>query len=340
MAIHGKRAVIKDDKVRVDLTYSSKQIEDRLATKSDITHTHSIKDLSDVNGGMNPTINQVLTWNGTQWTSQDPSGGGSTSPGGSDMSIQYNNGGNFAGDSNLVWDYTNNRLGINTSSPSYVLDIYPGDGSELFMNAGSVLDELTLTGASGKLSSFAFRYTGAGDNGVRFTKYADSVKNWIIGFDDGDNAFQIKQGWGGSPRVNSYVNSWIYIKSTGEVGIGTTNPTKKLQVGESGDGTVALANSWDTFSDKKIKKNIQDLTFNATDIVVNLRPVSFEFVRDTSNQTHYGLIAQEVKQHLPEIVHRDKNSDIYTLSYTELIPILIKAIQELHARLEQLENGG
>jgi hypothetical protein len=49
--------------------------------------------------------------------------GGSGSPGGSDTQVQFNNSGSFAGSSNFVWDYSNNRLGVGTSSPTNTIDV-------------------------------------------------------------------------------------------------------------------------------------------------------------------------------------------------------------------------
>lgn len=44
--------------------------------------------------------------------------------GGSNMEVQFNNLGSFAGASAMFWDYTSGRLGLNTSTPTQLLDIY------------------------------------------------------------------------------------------------------------------------------------------------------------------------------------------------------------------------
>lgn len=49
------------------------------------------------------------------------------------------------------------------------------------------------------------------------------------------------------------------IDPNGNVGIGTTSPSVKFQVGSSGDGTSALANAWNTFSSRRWKTNIKPL---------------------------------------------------------------------------------
>lgn len=52
-----------------------------------------------------------------------------TVPGGLDGTIQYNNGGTFGGDSNLVFDDTNKRVGIQVSGPTAVLHVNSTVGS-------------------------------------------------------------------------------------------------------------------------------------------------------------------------------------------------------------------
>ena len=64
-----------------------------------------------------PSSSTYLRGDGT-WATVSTS-----SPGGSNGYVQYNNSGAFGGSANLFWDSTNNRLGIGTSSPSYPLDI-------------------------------------------------------------------------------------------------------------------------------------------------------------------------------------------------------------------------
>ena len=58
----------------------------------------------------------------------------------------------------------------------------------------------------------------------------------------------------------------------------------------------------------------------------------------SSSKEHYGLSAQEVEAILPELINEDVNG-IKGMSYTELVPLLIKSIQELSARIKTLEDG-
>ena len=53
---------------------------------------------------------------------------------------------------------------------------------------------------------------------------------------------------------------------------------------------------------------------------------------------HYGLIAQELKEIYPNLVTESQDGYL-AINYTEIIPLLIRSIQELNAKVEQYENG-
>ena len=74
-------------------------------------------------------------------------------------------------------------------------------------------------------------------------------------------------------------------------------------------------------------------------IIKDLNPVRFKWI-DVNKGTHdeYGLIAEEVHKILPEAVKLDQEGLPEGVSYTKLIPVLIKAVQELQTRVEQLEQ--
>ncbi len=60
--------------------------------------------------------------------------GGSGSPGGSDTQVQYNNGGSFGGAAQLIYDDSNHRLGVgSTSAPDYTLDVAGNIGADEYI---------------------------------------------------------------------------------------------------------------------------------------------------------------------------------------------------------------
>jgi alpha-tubulin suppressor-like RCC1 family protein len=81
-------------------------------------------------------------------------------------------------------------------------------------------------------------------------------------------------------------------------------------------------------SDISLKKDIQPLNFGILDKVLRLNPVSFYWKDESIDKNkHFGFIAQEVEQVLPELVRQDFQGK-KTLNYDEFIPYLVKAIQE------------
>jgi len=113
---------------------------------------------------------------------------------------------------------------------------------------------------------------------------------------------------------------------------------------EGGGGSndyVAFVNdatgSWNTNSDMRLKENISPVN-DVLDRVNQLNVVEYNFKREVDKvQPHIGLIAQEVEPVFPSLVHKDEGG-LYALSYGELGPIAIKAIQELIAKNDQLES--
>jgi len=86
-------------------------------------------------------------------------------------------------------------------------------------------------------------------------------------------------------------------------------------------------------SDINLKTNINTLT-NCYDIVSNLNPVGFKWIKN--NKDNVGFIAQEVEQIIPNIV---SNIDEYkAIAETKIIAYLVGAIQELDKELRELEE--
>lgn len=88
-------------------------------------------------------------------------------------------------------------------------------------------------------------------------------------------------------------------------------------------------------SDRRLKDDIENLSYGLADILA-LRPVSYSLKADSDKKTQLGLIAQEVEAIIPEIVKKAKNKkQLRSMSYTELVPVLIKATQEQQALIDQ-----
>ena len=121
----------------------------------------------------------------------------------------------------------------------------------------------------------------------------------------------------------------------------------------SNDGTVH------SLSDIRIKKDVADLT-DGLDIVKQLKPKTFKYTEDseyynekTKDKIKYGFVANDVEAVAPQYTDTGKGriggkevEDFKTLSATKMIPMLVKAVQELsakndalEARIKKLEDG-
>ncbi|WP_179320300.1 tail fiber domain-containing protein [Winogradskyella helgolandensis] len=81
-------------------------------------------------------------------------------------------------------------------------------------------------------------------------------------------------------------------------------------------------------SDRRLKKDITPLIYGL-ETILELNPVEYNWKNREQDHKSLGLIAQEVQPILENIVHiADDEDKTLSVSYTELIPVLIKAIKE------------
>ena len=87
-------------------------------------------------------------------------------------------------------------------------------------------------------------------------------------------------------------------------------------------------------SDERLKQGIEALA-NSNDIIYSLRPVSF--IWSASGSKDYGLIAQEVKEVLPEAINENEQGYL-TINSSTIMSHLIKVIQTQNERIAVLEQ--
>jgi hypothetical protein len=87
------------------------------------------------------------------------------------------------------------------------------------------------------------------------------------------------------------------------------------------------------FSDEKLKKNVKTLD-NALEKVKQLRGVEYE--RRDIDKKGIGFIAQEIEKILPEVV--SQHDDYKTVSYGNVVSILVEAIKELSKEVDNLKT--
>jgi Chaperone of endosialidase len=86
-------------------------------------------------------------------------------------------------------------------------------------------------------------------------------------------------------------------------------------------------------SDQRLKENIVDAP-SASDDIDAIQVRSFDFISDKS-PVKYGFIAQELVKVVPEAVHQPINQEeMMGVDYSKLVPMMLKEIQSLRARLK------
>ena len=101
----------------------------------------------------------------------------------------------------------------------------------------------------------------------------------------------------------------------------------------NGNGNVVSQGSIDSASDLKLKTNIKTID-NALDKTLKLRGVEFDRTDRVDHQI--GVIAQEVEKIIPEVVHGD---EIKSVTYGNLVGLLIEAIKELKKEIDDLKSS-
>jgi hypothetical protein len=107
------------------------------------------------------------------------------------------------------------------------------------------------------------------------------------------------------------------------------------------------ATSWTSASDERLKNIIGNID-NALNSIMTLRTIKHTWKSDKTNKEHLALIAQDVEKVFPQVI--DKNllsskpneqqtdeTEYLGVRYTELIPVLVAAIQEQQKQIEELK---
>lgn len=91
-------------------------------------------------------------------------------------------------------------------------------------------------------------------------------------------------------------------------------------------------------SDRRFKRDIQPSTVNGLEIINNLKTYSYTKEYDGKTEdVECGIMAQDVKEHAKS-AFQEAPEDVQTYSTFKLVPYLIKAVQELSEKVENLEK--
>ena len=129
-----------------------------------------------------------------------------------------------------------------------------------------------------------------------------------------------------------YITSFTDTNTTYTAGNGLTLSGTEFLMSGGYTGNFTATGDVTAYSDKRLKRNIETIT-NAVDTVSKLRGVNFE--KDGRHST--GVIAQEVEEVLPQVVHTDPDG-MKSVAYGNIVGILIEAIKEQQKEIEELKK--
>ena len=225
---------------------------------------------------------------------------------------------------------------INSSSDGYFISSSAAGG-------GANDATITLTAGTGLTGGGDFTTNQAGNESITFNFDSSAITgSFLRKLGDGvvsgsaqvDKTLQQVTAEGASTNVATTFSNTTdsTSKTTGALivggGVGINNT---LNVG--GD-VVAFASS-----DERLKDNIKPIE-NPLDIISKISGNTFDWnseKQDIYNGKDYGVIAQEIKEVMPELVDT-RDSGYLAVKYDKIVPLLIESIKELKREIEELKS--
>ena len=265
---------------------------------------------------------------------------------------KLNVGGKIKADDDLILAQTNGRIDFDNGVNSGALRFWSTSGNAERMRIASggnvVIGSTSINGSFGASNTvFAVVGSTSGGEGIiqiigkgnnatdnvgklTFHSYAESDPMCSIssirgsGDDVGVLAFSTNNGGTVAERMR--------INSGGNISIDNTNNSYKLDV----SGTIRATGDVIAYSDARVKENVETIE-NALDKVTKLRGVSYTRNDIEDKSTKIGVIAQEILEVVPEVVQQD-NEGKYSVSYGNIVGLLIESIKELKAEVDELKS--
>lgn len=243
----------------------------------------------------------------------------------------------------LVLNGDGGNVGIGTSSPSGRLDVVATNAG------GTTYSYFQNNGASGvSASGIAFAQSGS----IKSSIVAAVYGNDYMTFNVGSNTERARIEASGSLLVgttsNSDSNSADGLVLSGSFpgyiisrrASGSAQGHINFVNGGTSVGFITSSTTNTTYatsSDARLKHDIIDAP-EASSLIDAIKVRSFKWNADNSEQ-RYGFIAQELIEVAPEAVSKPEDEDaMMGVDYSKLVPMLVKEVQSLRARVAELEG--
>ena len=225
-------------------------------------------------------------------------------------------------------------VGIGTASPSSLLHLYDSTSTSSSTTGTTLLtlDNFVGSDLNQQKTFIDFRLFDTNTNEtpqVRIGAEVGANTDANTQEMEGEGAFVVyTNDTSGTSGTATGLNERLRVSSNGNVGIGTSTPSSTLHV----IGSILASGDITAYSDDSLKTNVQVID-NAVGKVEQLRGVTFDRIEDGSTST--GVIAQELKEVLPEAVHTDEQG-VHSVAYGNVVGLLIEAIKEQQKQIDEL----
>jgi trimeric autotransporter adhesin len=283
---------------------------------------------------------------------------------------------NFAGDNNVMTILTGGNVGIGTTSPAAKFHVHASGTISYIRVSGDVAQQQGIEFVDTATRWIMYKpanstnltfYDGAGDRmtlqyggNVGIGTTSPSYKLDVNGTIKGINYILPNDAWittadaknrlyfGASGR--SYYrgedgHEWrsstdgflMVLTNGGNLGIGTSSPgAYKLNV----SGDVYATGDITAFSDISAKSNLEQIK-NPLDKIQQINGYTYDFRTAEVSQTkitdrYSGLIAQEVQQILPEVIHKSADGKL-SIAYGNMAGLFVESIKELKKENNELK---
>lgn len=211
-----------------------------------------------------------------------------------------------------------------------------GSGSVDFVLSGSSLKFNTSGTERARIDSSGNLLVGTTTNTLDGKLFVESTKGTQVAVTHNNSAGQVFFSNG----VAAAGTGWRHFN-----GVSSNNTVQNIII--YGNGNIQNANnSYGAISDAKLKENIVDAT-PKLEKLQQVRVVNYNLKGDYEQHKQLGVIAQELEQIFPGMVEETPDRDAEgndlgtttkSVKYSVFVPMLIKAIQEQQAIIEQLKS--
>ncbi len=230
--------------------------------------------------------------------------------------VGYNQTGENRGVGNVL---ISGQVGIGTSSPTSTLHVVAG-------TPATTQNALLVTGTTNAAAGVQY--------GARFTIVQSTTAAYGVYLDGSTNGYSFFVNSG-----TSGLNGRVYMPNL------TTSAGTQTSVLCGGANGEIIADSIACIaSTRRVKHDIFNFTGNGLDIVDRMQPVTFVYNNEgfaaerADWSTHYGFVAEDVEKIDARLVAYGADGLPRTVQYENYTAVLTKAVQELKARVVELEG--